>query len=576
MADGEWHTVDTKAKQQAKQLMKAQKRAKENNDSESQRRLEDEKRFAAKRAYEAQYANLTGVNHLSQNSYSYLSGQDPDGSTTKKAVGKKKKSLANEEFHGEELQFQQPKADVKKSKGGKRSKKPQQQQQQNKASSSSLKSLEDAVSEFDEDALVESLESATETYPNNYEVQLKSVAEFFEVAFDNVEDENLQPGGPLTYFSEGIVGHLSDWMSEIPPAELTKFLIFLIEYLVRSHGSSKEPRPHVGGLGIKALAQFMMTEHPDDVLNAIPQITAKYVEKATSTFPVQHAHFFLWLFSQALPRQPTVALTLWLKFFLPAVLKNNTPQDLRNEYLDFLQDILEASDQFDVSEEIAASSFEQILLAKYSNPKYPSDLDSLLQLSILFSGKNAHLASVFRSLLSHADSETEGLQEHVNTLLSDCLKYDESLFQVWRDLYADNIGGSNNLMIHLLRTFKDRGGVSGNHISRIARDFLEQNERMKKGVSDPKTKKHRKLTADIRELIATSDQTFEQVHSRLKSHEVAEKKPRKSGNDGEGSSALLVLGVVGVVGALGAFLGLSMFCCDTDACLHSPVGDLFC
>eukprot|EP01119_Soliformovum_irregulare_P005378 TRINITY_DN17145_c0_g1_i1.p1 TRINITY_DN17145_c0_g1~~TRINITY_DN17145_c0_g1_i1.p1 ORF type:complete len:574 (+),score=194.15 TRINITY_DN17145_c0_g1_i1:49-1770(+) len=568
MSDGEWQVVDSKGKKKVKDQLRQEKKNTLQKSLEKHNQEELEKKESAKRAYEAQYASVTGT-ASSYNSYGALLNPDldkPTKSQLRAEARRRKQNSANDPFDGEELRFVAPPQESKKLKSGKTTR--TKKRQTNKKTTPGMKDLNDALAEFDEDSLLDKLDYVKKTYPDNYQVQLKSIAEYFESAFDNVEDEGMEEDGPLSYFDSNIVGHFTDWLNGLPNGEITQFLTFLIDFLVRSHGPSKQPRPHVGGLGTKLLAQIVMEQYPDEVLDAIPYIQSKCIDKSTNTFPSQHAHFFLWLFSQALPEEPSVALTLWLKFMLPAVLNQGTARDLRSEYMSFLNDILNTTDTFQVENHLASDAFEKILVAKYSFDRYPAELDRLLDLNVLFTGQD--LRDIFRRILNHADDEREKLKDHALSILSACLKSSESLFEVWKDFYSDAIGASNNLMIHLHRTFKSKGGISGNLISKIAKTFLETNERMKKGYVDPKTKKSKKLTPEIRDLIEVSNQTYTSIRSKMSSHEV----PDRSNNGGQdgGSSGLLVMAAMGVVASVGALLGLSMYCCDMGACKASPLG----
>jgi len=216
MADEQWEVVNTKTKKKAKDAVRKEKKSNEEKEKQKLLLLEERKKSEIKEQFFAQYVQAKGT-QIAPNSFDALVDME---AREKKKEAKKKKQL--KEFDGETVEFIRF-PEEKKKKQSKSGSKPKPNK-----SKGPVSSLKEVSTQIDSKVLKELINQISNKYPNNYEIQLKSVAEYLENIYNNTSDEDLEGKTdiPLAYVPKDAQSTIKTLIDRTPDDALAVFFWF--------------------------------------------------------------------------------------------------------------------------------------------------------------------------------------------------------------------------------------------------------------------------------------------------------------------------------------------------------------
>jgi len=260
-SEGEWEVVNTKTKkaQKAKQKQAEKQSAavlqKQLDQDDQRRQREDRERFYAQ--YVAARGTADTQKGLFDASVFSQLAEMEEKNKQKEIKLEKKRSKVPAAFEGEEVIFVD-----NKQKGQKKSQHKKTPSVGSKATKPT-ESLAKTSAMLDNSTVKQLLNQYNEKYPGNYDVQLKSLAEYFESVYSNAaptneeseREQNFEKGiaSPLCYVRQDVQDSVKGYMDKIPEDSLVVFFWFLLTTLL----TISEQPTQIKGYGIRVLIQII-------------------------------------------------------------------------------------------------------------------------------------------------------------------------------------------------------------------------------------------------------------------------------------------------------------------------------
>eukprot|EP01090_Pellita_catalonica_P021446 TRINITY_DN8026_c0_g1_i1.p1 TRINITY_DN8026_c0_g1~~TRINITY_DN8026_c0_g1_i1.p1 ORF type:complete len:576 (-),score=120.63 TRINITY_DN8026_c0_g1_i1:57-1580(-) len=339
--------------------------------------------------------------------------------------------------------------------------------------------------EFDKVKIL--LDSLHEKYPDNYDIQLKSITDFFEMKLGDATTGNKKIFDekaygrkleiPFSYLDPKILPAVGTYLRTLPEKELVRFLNFLILEIVRL-----EKLKITSCLGLRVFIQIIirsfpllllqLCEYPDfksafcASVGSLPKNSykGKRLYNAKATF-VKHEHVELmnWVFGQSLQSHKGVALTVWLKIFLPFECIRCVDVDEADKAIamEFWTELITKNKHRQLraaklDKEVAAKSYEKLMILKaLDEDAFEAGplkrVSELLEKFTVWKKKGAP-KSFFKMLLRSTGNELT--RDDALEKLFEQLEEDEGCYVVWKGAYEELPRESANLMIYLTENWR--------------------------------------------------------------------------------------------------------------------------
>eukprot|EP01116_Phalansterium_solitarium_P021691 TRINITY_DN6842_c0_g2_i1.p1 TRINITY_DN6842_c0_g2~~TRINITY_DN6842_c0_g2_i1.p1 ORF type:complete len:577 (-),score=184.32 TRINITY_DN6842_c0_g2_i1:393-2123(-) len=564
--DGQWQTVNTQAKKQEKFLKwkaEKEKEDKEKGKSSKEEKKENDARFKKEQELlqqEFKARKAAGVPDIDNAFFSAF---------TEEQERRRRKDEQRKQQNRTASQKQKPKAAVVQ--------KP---------------TYSEVGAQLDTAALSGAITQYSNKYAGNYDVQLKCLADYLELLFNDAEKEEVPDKSyldklqfPLAYLSQEAVVVLVKWLERIPEDQLAAFFWFLVSTLVTvSVGKSQQK---VGGeaskssmVGLKLLVQLLVRIRPSVLSKNLPRIRSTYAPpaKQSSAYSLldakslglepQYVPTLVWVFSQAY-RQPALSLLAFLHLVFPAISEPTAQPHVRDSALSFLEFMLSRGADVPVEDSVAVSTVEKVLFCQ-ADPKVNPRLKAILKplLSIAFD-EAAVSRRMFQMLLHHAASPREDIRDEALSRIFLAFSHDASVYEAWAELYPHHIAHSNNVLLYLDHHWENHdlaNAVDAAKFLELLKVFKKVNEQLLTGTyTEAKSKKVRKATAS--EVVEISKFTVTCGVVKDKLRDSASVQARRS----SGSSAVTQVLVLVAGSLFGGAVYFWLHCCQTDVCRNSPL-----
>eukprot|EP01114_Cavostelium_apophysatum_P008971 TRINITY_DN2203_c0_g1_i1.p1 TRINITY_DN2203_c0_g1~~TRINITY_DN2203_c0_g1_i1.p1 ORF type:complete len:480 (+),score=139.52 TRINITY_DN2203_c0_g1_i1:64-1440(+) len=452
MADEEdWEVVNYQARKQQKQQKRTEKKKVEAEQRLVQESAEKAQRQADTQRFLEQYqnaGNFTNTAYSESTLFSSLAGVDDD-KMRKKEERKLRKKLGEKAEIGEILVFEKEAKKQQKSKNKSQNKSKQTQK---------VVPLTEAMKKVSTSDLQKNMAQVSQRFPNDHEVQLKSLAEQLEVALKDADTSSLDlndPAFPMSAFNQDVVATIKKFIEKIPDAPLGNFFWFLVETLV----SAVEKKSDISGLGVRLLIQIIAINRPQVFTSVVPKIAAKY---ATSKQLINNHLFstFYWIFNQLSAAKSYSAVAAWLYFLLPFT-QDAASSNFADQAYSYIENFLKNTKHRvgRLSDETASTYFSKLLELKYSkdlNPRMKALLPQILDRSFLLSTQDVSKPFFERLLSRAADKQTQLRDEVLNNLVG-LLQVEPDYFDAWTEIYQKYIAETNNVLTYIQLGWKDKG-----------------------------------------------------------------------------------------------------------------------
>jgi len=438
--------------------------------------------------------------------------------------------------------------------------------------------LSQASAQIDNKSLKDLISQYSQRYPNNYDVQLKSLAEHFENVFKDTQKEEQKAREdkpferkmdmPYSYLQSGATDSVRNWMEKMPEESIVVFFWFLVTTLIliaeKKHSTGV---PKTSGVGLKILIQIIARNFPNAITSNIPKIKQQYCitqpSNDAATLQPAVAPTFLWIFAQTLEMHISVALSLWFQFLLPLMPdETKTAAKLRENCLQYILHAVNAKKKEYPDEASALIGFERMVWMKASDKLVGNEFKDLLPqlMSPVFLFPPGGISSkYFTLLLGHSATSKEGLRDELLGSLVWCLENDLKCFNYWHGLYSRFIAQSNNLMVYMLLNWNNIAGrISPDNLLDVVKSFSKANKQLLQGTYiEHKGAKQRK---------ATTVQEVKEINMCMVTCKALVKNlrplQRKYSN---GNSMLTTIWPISAVLVAGAYYTASN-CCQLDWC----------
>eukprot|EP01105_Mastigella_eilhardi_P018448 TRINITY_DN4272_c0_g1_i1.p1 TRINITY_DN4272_c0_g1~~TRINITY_DN4272_c0_g1_i1.p1 ORF type:complete len:591 (+),score=131.44 TRINITY_DN4272_c0_g1_i1:155-1774(+) len=334
-----------------------------------------------------------------------------------------------------------------------------------------------------EASLKGTLHELSETYRDNYQVQLNRLADHFEQRFAKVTpslyetDFDSFASFPGTYLSEDVKQRVVEWLSEMPQQSLFAFVSLLLATLF-SLASGEVPAAQAAapgsGVGMRAMLHLVLLHQPA----CLSETHRLFSEK----LPAASFRMLVWAIAQLAESAPVRALALWYEFVFP-VATGATADETRQLALDFSSWVMkrlaksesESSDESEAADESEAGKkdnetevlteseefwlaggFKQLWQA-HSEGKLPEPLEECFDQftdPACFGTGEAFPVSVFDTLMDlYLSADQEDAETEVLPRLRSCLaSSDEKCCERWLRAKANPkyLRCSNELLRFLL------------------------------------------------------------------------------------------------------------------------------
>eukprot|EP01118_Nematostelium_gracile_P018708 TRINITY_DN841_c0_g1_i2.p1 TRINITY_DN841_c0_g1~~TRINITY_DN841_c0_g1_i2.p1 ORF type:complete len:518 (+),score=122.67 TRINITY_DN841_c0_g1_i2:103-1656(+) len=500
------------------------------------------------------YAKYVGP--VGSNGYELLLEEE---TKSKKKEPKKVKNVPRDgNFDGEVIEF----AHLKEEKQKKQEK--QGKKQKKEKVKTEKRSAKDATSSLDNKKMKEAINHIAAKYPENYDLQLKTIAEYLEETYKNTKEE--KPNNtefPVGYLPKEMLSTIKDTFNKASDDTLAVFFWFLVSTLVSVSDDSTR------GVGLKILIQIMANNYPGVLSKNVSNIRDAYVQNsylmASSFGPL------LWVFKQFVLKHPSVATLAWFNFLFP-YLSASGKEELKNASLDYIESTLKSKRTGFLDDATAVSIYEKLLDYKHSasnmTQRVKALLSSLTDPGFLFPAGSVS-KKFFSSLFSQAATDNDLMREEVLRVLASCLAQDPSTFKVWQDLHPQHVSESNSLMVYIYKNWEMYSSkISPAGLVKLAENIVAINKRLGSGaVIDKKSKTGGKKpsAAELKE-IGVCTQTCQAIQKKLQHLADAEEaqKEREKNNSSDSIGIVIPSVILAGLGA-GAYL-LFINCCTMDWC----------
>jgi hypothetical protein len=156
------------------------------------------------------------------------------------------------------------------------------------------------------------LEGFSKKFPNQQDIQLKYLADFFLETFNNCSEQR----PTIKVLDKDVIAIIQAWLSKFPQKEMNQFLVFLIEHELETE---KKNSP-----GIAILVDYFCVNEPNQLRNH--KISAIFKKKFGSGIPnksYSFLHQVIW--STLHSSEPQVGLYFFMEFLTKIIAKGSSP-----------------------------------------------------------------------------------------------------------------------------------------------------------------------------------------------------------------------------------------------------------
>jgi len=376
-----------------------------------------------------------------------------------------------------------------------------------------------------------------EQYPNRVDLQLKRFAELMEESFRKVTVKfkqqttwplNDRIDHPLRSLSDDVQDVIFQFLSNAPAEAQYEFFAFLWETFADSLAGGQSDQYKIrlsktfNGIGVQILLALMARRNPTLILKL--NLAAKGYTQLDPLGRVPNESYgyqLLFLFGQALRSEnPHIALYLWFKYLLPAIVVKSELEWLQNDALSFAEILFKnfGKNRFRTSKKSLSSLEEEVkgfeLLLDLHFDKTVKDeaqkrIDAIFRhvvdVTVLLDDKTPR--RYFAVLFKHA-TDDQPIREVILELLLRSLQLDMECMNVWRSLHVQNICATHNLVIYVndnLDKIKKQREIFLKELSKVVHEFISMNEKLMNGRLQKGNKK-KKAFFSLNELLVEKEE----------------------------------------------------------------------
>lgn len=206
-----------------------------------------------------------------------------------------------------------------------------------------------AAEALEDSALTTFLHGLEESNPEDFDVQLRRCADFFERTFKVCElpfNKILQESPlsksvetPLCDLPQDAIDKTRKWLSNRSATSSSQFALLLVREVLKgaTTPSGKKAQPPKANVGLLMMLSLLLRAHPDALLQHAAALRPGPKNNSGEQF-----RLLLWCYGQVSKGAASAGVTLWVRNLLPMVLSTNSSSPRHELGLQFIENLLPA------------------------------------------------------------------------------------------------------------------------------------------------------------------------------------------------------------------------------------------
>eukprot|EP00761_Pharyngomonas_kirbyi_P013054 gb/GECH01013081.1/.p1 GENE.gb/GECH01013081.1/~~gb/GECH01013081.1/.p1 ORF type:complete len:535 (+),score=131.59 gb/GECH01013081.1/:1-1605(+) len=311
------------------------------------------------------------------------------------------------------------------------------------------------------DKLRAAISKTQQRYPQKPDVQVEDLAGYFAEEFNDIEFKqgNLTfadfAEAPLCYTQDDVYNELVNFLEPIDFATIFSTFKLILRNLLTETAENSSSGVEIG---LKLFIQFLIKTHPMEFLATTDLVKSLFSpSKSGRIRDMRSFKQYIWLVAQAAPVSPLDSLKEWGLEFFPILMQGKPKPEEKELIFNLAHFIVDQKIDPEKREEwktspIPCNTFVAIInrafcsgdmMEEFKN-LYPTLLPKSVLLNRWCKQENfKHFLSLLTSIQNYEP------KEQVKKLLVFCLEED-SCFDVWQQVYRDNIDESRELIEFIL------------------------------------------------------------------------------------------------------------------------------